>query len=72
MRTICFQAIPVGADGNCFLSLSHTVFGDETEYYNIRENLIDTLRNSPFIRALCGYQGYNKIALQQHHVHATK
>ena len=61
------QAIPVGADGNCFFrSLSHIIFGDETEHYNMRANIIETFRNSPFIGAFCGYQGYNEIALQQH------
>ena len=38
-----FRIVPVTGDGNClFRTLSHILFGDESEHHNIRGSLIDT------------------------------
>ena len=61
------KAVPVIPDGNCFFrSLSHIIFGDECEHYNIRTNLIHAFQNSPYIGAFCGIQGYNEVTIHQH------
>ena len=62
-----FRIVPITGDGNCFFrTLSHIIFGDETEHHNIRGSLIETFEQSPCVAALCGYQGYNAVTIQQH------
>ena len=62
-----FRIVPVTGDGNClFRTLSHILFGDESEHHNIRGSLIDTFEQSPYVAALCGLQGYNAVSIQQH------
>ena len=59
--------IPVIGDGNClFRTLSHIIFGDESEHHNVRGSLIQTFEHSPYVGALCGLQGYNTVTIQQH------
>ena len=42
-----FRIVLLTGDGNCFFrTLSHIIFGDETEYHNIRGSLIDTFEQS--------------------------
>ena len=46
--------IPVIVDGNClFRTLSHIIFGDESEHHNVRGSLIQTFEKSPYVGALC-------------------
>ena len=62
-----FRIVPITGDGNCFFrTLSHIIFGDETEHHNIRCSLIETFEQSPYVDALCGIQGYNAVTIQQH------
>ena len=62
-----FRIVPVTGDGNCFFrTLSHIIFGDESEHHNIRGSLIETFEQSPYVGALCGIQGYNAVTIQQH------
>ena len=62
-----FRIVPVTGDGNClFRTLSHILFGDESEHHNILGSLIDTFEQSPYVAALCGLQGYNAVSIQQH------
>ena len=62
-----FRIVPVTGDGNCFFrTLSHIIFGDESEHHNIRGSLIETFEQSPYVAALCGIQGYNAVTIQQH------
>ena len=62
-----FRIVPITGDGNCFFrTLSHIIFGDETEHHNIRGSLIETFEQSPYVDALCGIQGYNAVTIQQH------
>ena len=62
-----FRIVPLTGDGNYFFrTLSHIIFGDESEHHNIRGSLIDTFEQSPYVAALCGIQGYNAAAIQQH------
>ena len=35
--------------------------------HNIRGSLIDTFKQSPYVAALCGLQGYNAVYIQQQH-----
>ena len=52
--------IPVIGDGNClFRTLSHIIFGVESEHHNVRDSLIQTFEPSSYVGALCGLQGYN-------------
>ena len=61
------RLVPVIGDGNClFRALSHIIFGDESEHNNVRNSLIYTFEQSPYIPALCGIQGYNVLTIQQH------
>ena len=54
-------------DVNCFFrTLSHIMFGDESEHNNIRVSLINTFEQSGYVPALCGIQGYNEISIQEH------
>ena len=62
-----FRLVPVLPDGNCFFrTLSHIMFGDESEHNNIRVSLINTFEQSGYVPALCGIQGYNEISIQEH------
>ena len=62
-----FRIVSVTGDVNCFFrTLSHIIFGDESEHHNIRGSLIDTFEQSPYVAALCGIQGYNAVTIQQH------
>ena len=62
-----FRIVPVTGDGNCFFrTLSHIIFGDESEHHNIRGSLIETFEQSPYVAALCGIQGYNAVTIQEH------
>ena len=62
-----FRIVPITGDGNCFFrTLSHIIFGDESEHHNIRGSIIDTFEQSPYVAALCGIQGYNAVTIQQH------
>ena len=62
-----FRIAPITGDGNCFFrTLSHIIFGDESEHHNIRGSLIETFEQSPYVAALCGIQGYNAVTIQQH------
>ena len=62
-----FRIVPVTGDGNCFFrTLSHFIFGNESEHHNIRVSLIETFEQSPYVGALCGLQGYNALTIQQH------
>ena len=50
------------ADGNCFFrTLSHIIFGDESEHNNVRVSLINTFEQSGYVPALCGIQGTMKF-----------
>ena len=49
-----------------FRTLSHIIFGDESEHHDIRGSLIETFEQSPYVAALCGIQGYNTVTIQQH------
>ena len=49
-----------------FRTLSHIIFGNESEHHNVRGSLIDTFKQSPYVAALCSIQGYNEISIQQH------
>ena len=40
---------------------SLVIFGHESEYHNIRDPFIDEFEQSPYVAALCGLQGYNRI-----------
>ena len=61
------RLVPVIGDGNClFRALSHIIFGDESEHNNVRNSLIYTFEQSPYVPALCGIQGYNPLTIQQH------
>ena len=56
------RIVPITGDGNCFFrTLSHLIFGDETEHHNICGSLIETFEQSPYVAALCGIQGFKKI-----------
>ena len=60
-----FRIVPITCDGNCFFrTLSHIIFGDESEHHNIRGSLIETFEQSPYVAALCGIQGYNAFTIQ--------
>ena len=49
--------IPVIADGNClFRTLSHIIFGDESEHHNVRDSLIQTFEQSSYVGALCTFR----------------
>ena len=61
-----FRIVPVTGDVKCFRrTLSHIIFGDESEHHNIRGSLIYTFEQSPYVAALCGIQGYNAVTIQQ-------
>ena len=61
------RLVPVMGDGNClFRSLSHIIFGDESEHNNVRLSLINTFAQSDYVSAFCGIQGYNELSFQQH------
>ena len=56
--------IPVIGNDNClFRTLSHIIFGDESEYHNVRGSLIHTFEKSPYVGALFGLQGYNTVTI---------
>ena len=62
-----FRIVPVLADGNCFFrTLSHIIFGDESEHHNVRISLLNTFEQSNYVAALCGLQGYNEVTIQEH------
>ena len=59
-----FRIIPIIGDGNCFCrTLSHFIFGNESEHHNIRVSLIETFEQSPYVGALCGLQGYSALTI---------
>ena len=59
-----FKIVPVTGDGNClFRTLSHILFGYESEHHNIRGSLINTFEQNPYVAALCGLQGYNAVPI---------
>ena len=46
--------ISVIGDGNClFRTLSHKIFGDESEHHNVGGSLIQTFEQYPYVNALC-------------------
>ena len=60
-----FRIVPVTGDVNClFRTLSHILFGDESEHHNNRGSLIDTFEQGLHVTALCGLQGYNAVSIQ--------
>ena len=66
------RLVPVISDGNClFRTLSHILFGNESEHQKVRLSLINTFEQSPYVAAFCSIQGYNAITLQ-HHLNAMK
>ena len=60
-----FRIVPVTGDGNCFF-ITFPIFGDESGHHNIRCSLIDAFEQSSYVAALCGFQGYNAVSIQQH------
>ena len=61
------KVVPVLSDGNClFRTLSHIIFGNESEHNSVRLSLINTFEHSNYVVAFCGIQGYNEITIQQH------
>ena len=45
-----FRIVPMTGDGNClFRSLSHIIFGNESEHHNVCNSLIDTFEQSPYV-----------------------
>ena len=66
------RLVPVIGDGNClFRTLSHILFGNESEHQKVRLSLINTFEQNPYVAAFCSIQGYNVITLQ-HHLNAMK
>ena len=62
-----FKLVHVLADGKCFFrTLSHIIFGDESEHNNVRVSLINTFEQCGYVPTLCCIQGYNQISIQEH------